>query len=451
MRIFGLDIRRAKMLTAVQNTGGGGWFGVVRESFGGAWQQNVVVDAPRQVLAFSAVYSCVTIIASDIAKLGIELVEEDEASGIHTEVAATSPYWQVLSKPNKYQTWFKFIEQWIVSKLLYGNTYVVKERDRRGIVTALYILDAQRVTPLVADNGDVYYQCAKDYLSHLADSTTFPASEIIHDTMVSLWHPLVGVSPIYACGLSATMGNRIQANSTRFFGNMSRPSGALTSPTSISDEVANRLKTAFEENFSGGNIGRLMVAGDGLKYDPMIIPAHDAQLIQQLEWSVDDVGRCFHVPLWKIGGTEPVRTSVESLNQTYYSDCLQALIESAEALLDDGLGLDKVGYHAEFCLDGLLRMDAAAQITALAESVKGGIRAPNEARKKINLPAIAGGDAVYLQQQNYSTEALAKRDALPDPFKTSTAAASPSPTAANDPMAVAAFTDFVVEGLACPT
>jgi phage portal protein BeeE len=30
-----------------------------------------------------------------------------------------------------------------------------------------------------------------------------PASEIIHDTYITPFHPLIGLSPIYACGLSA--------------------------------------------------------------------------------------------------------------------------------------------------------------------------------------------------------------------------------------------------------
>jgi FtsZ-binding cell division protein ZapB len=42
--------------------------------------------------------------------------------------------------------------------------------------------------------------------------------------------------------------------------------------------------------------------------------------------------------------------------------------------------------------------------------------APNEARFKENLPSVVGGDSCYLQQQNYSLEALAKRDAQQDPF-----------------------------------
>ena len=39
--------------------------------------------------------------------------------------------------------------------------------------------------------------------------------------MNCLYHPLVGLSPIYACGLAAQQGLAIQNGSTEFFGNMS--------------------------------------------------------------------------------------------------------------------------------------------------------------------------------------------------------------------------------------
>lgn len=458
MKIFGFEIARvrAQNYSAVPSggwSGGGGWFGIIREAIGGAWQSFMTIDAPKDILAFSAVYSCVTLIASDIAKLGIRLMEMDD-SGISSPVLGNSPFLAVLKKPNRFQTWFKFIEQWIVSKLLYGNAYILKERDARGVVVALYVLDAQRVTPLVADDGGVYYQLSKDYLAGLTEPITIPAREIIHDMMVSLWHPLVGVSPIYACGMSATMGNRIQSNSTRFFQNMSRPSGMLTAPGAISDETAARLKKHFEENFSGPNIGRIAVAGDNLKYEGFgAISPIDAQLIEQLKWTVEDVARCFHVPTWKIGDKEPVRTSVESLNQTYYSDCLQALIESAESLLDDGLSLSAPGYHTEFPLEGLMRMDTSARYTAKGLAVKDGWMAPNEARAGEGLKPVPGGATPYLQQQNYSLAALAKRDASNDPFSAGKALPAPAPApagsggAANDETAAAALAKTFIDGL----
>lgn len=432
MKFFGFEITRAKASdiggTAVHSDRG--WFSLIREPWGGAWQGNVKADAPKDILAFSAVFACVTGIASDVAKLALRVVAERD--GICTPVPGTSPLAAVFKRPNRFQNRIKFVEQWIVAKLLYGNAYALKERDGRNMVRALYLLHPERVTPLVTVDGAVYYRIASDHLAGLQDSITVPASEVIHDSMVSLWHPLAGVSPIYACAMSSTMGNKIQANSANFFGNASRPSGLLTSEGPMLEADANRLKKHFEENFAGTNMGRIAVGGDGLKFYPFTMPAADAQLIEQLKWTVEDVARCFRYPLYKLGGTVPAGSTVESLNQGYYSECLQPLIEPMELCLTEGVELP-ADHYAEFDLDGLLRMDQAALAKTEEILVGAGVKAPNESRRKLNLPPVKGGDSCYLQQQNFSLEALAKRDAQADPFKTTAPAApAPAPEGAND-------------------
>lgn len=418
------------------------WPPRINEPFSGAWQRNITPDSQTSILAFSAVFACVTGIASDVAKMRIKLTEE--VDGIYKEITKDSPWLPVLRKPNRYQNRIQFISDWIVSKLLYGNAYVLKERkDKRGIVTAMYVLNPMLVTPLVTEDGSVYYRLGRDFLAGVSeenfDSETpvVPASEIIHDRMCCLWHPLVGVSPIYACAVSATMGNRIQANSTNSFGNGSRPGGILTAPAKISDETAARLKKAFEENFSGPNVGRLAVLGDGLKFEPMTMSAESNQLIEQLKWTVEDVGRCFHYPAWKLnsGSMPPYSSGPDALTTMYYTDCLQPLIEPLELCLDEGLELPSDQY-TELDLDNLLRMDIAALFESNNKAVNGGWMKPDEARKRANLPSVAGGDSPYLQQQNYSLAALAKRDALADPFATSKPAAPalpPSPTPPAEP------------------
>lgn len=451
MRIFGIEIFRpkAKAMSAVH--GGGGWFNLVREGFAGAFQSVIQTDAPRSILAFSAVFSCVTLIASDIAKLCVNLVVADD-DGVCSPAPKASPFWAVLRKPNHFQTRIQFIEQWIISKLLYGNTYVLKQRDNRSMVVALYILDAQRVTPMVTEQGDVYYQLNADHLAGLQMSITVPASEIIHDRINCLWHPLVGISPIYACGMSATMGNKIQANSTRFFQNMSRPSGMLTAPGAISPELAARLKASWDENFTGLNLGKVAVLGDGLKYEAMTVSAIDAQLIDQLKWTVEDVARCFHMPLFKIGAAAGLagNLSVEAQQQLYLNDCLQIQIESLELCLNEGLAL-KDGYSVEVDEEGLLRMDGAAKAEAWANLVKGMIASPNEARKAFDLKPVAGGESPLAQQQNYSLAALAKRDAKEDPFASSKPAsaspAAPEPAGSDAVKEAAALADSLIKKL----
>jgi len=412
MQIFGLSIARTKQLVLSPPDSHRGWFQLVRESFTGAWQRNTEVVV-ADVVTYAAVYACITLIAQDIGKLRIKLVEKD-AGGIWTETesAAFSP---VLRKPNRYQTRIQLLEHWITSKLIWGNTYVMKERDNRDVVTALYILDPQRVTVLVAPDGSVYYQIKRDDLSgQRQEELLAPASEIIHDRNCALYHPLVGVSPITACGLAAMQGLRIQDNSSVFFENGAQPGGFLTAPGAITNETAQRLKTYWDANFSGANRGKVAVGGDGLKYEQLSMSAVDSQLIEQLKWTVENVAMAFHMPPHKLGiGQLPPYGNFEAVQRDYYNACLHPHIESIELLLDEGLGLTAVPGRrlgTELDIDNLLRMDTAALIDAEAKAVGAGISAPNESRYRLNLRPKTGGDSPMMQQQNYSLEALAERD-----------------------------------------
>ena len=418
MQLFGwtISFRRTKAasLPLAPLSSGGGWWSLVRDPVPGAWQSNAEIRAD-DVLTYSAVFACVTLIASDIAKLNLRLVERDHF-GIWTETssAAFSP---VLRKPNRYQTRIKFVEQWLVSKLIHGNTYVLKERDQRGVVKALYVLDPTRVTPLVAPDGSIYYQLRRDNLTGLqADSITVPASEIIHDAMVALYHPLIGVSPIYACGQAALQGLSIQNNSKAFFTNGSNPGGVLTAPGAISNETAARLAATWKANYSGPNAGNVAVLGDGLKYEKMATNAVDAQLIEQLNWTAVNVCNCYHVQPYMIGiGPPPPYANVEPLLQRSYAQPIQPLLESFELCLDEGLELPPT-YGTEFDIDDLLRMDTLSKTKAAADAIGSGGMSPNEARYRyLNLGPVPGGDTPYLQQRYYALSALARRDQEPIP------------------------------------
>ncbi|MEO8719450.1 MAG: phage portal protein, partial [Burkholderiales bacterium] len=371
-----------------------GWVG---EAFGGAWQRNLVLDGADELLGFAAIFACVSLIAGDISKLRIKLLRSDSNDiWLETEISSFAP---VLRKPNRYQTRPQFIEQWVSSKLIWGNTYVLKERDRRGVVEAMYVLNPASVRAMIAPDSSIYYQLGNNRLAGVPDgSVTVPASEIIHDRGQCLFHPLVGVSPLYAAAAAGTQGRRIQSNSKSFFENMSRPGGHLTAPGTIPDATAARLKSDFETGFSGINLGKLFVSGDGLRFEQFSIPAEQAQLIEQLKWTGEDVARAFLVPAYKIGlGSAPSLGSAAALNQEYYQQVLQRNIEGIEALLDDGLDLPS-DLSAEFDLDQLLRMDAKTRAETIELKIKSGVMSPNEARRLDNLPPVPGGDSPYLQQ-----------------------------------------------------
>ena len=413
----------------------GPWRRVSGETYTGSWQQGVQPETPETLLAFAAVYGCVTLIAGDIAKLTLRLTALEQGVWVETSNSAYSP---VLRKPNRYQTKSQFLMAWVVSKLLWGNTFVLKERDQRGVVVALYVLDPALVRVVVSSDGGVYYSVMKDMLAAPQGGVLVPASEIIHDRAICPFHPLIGVGPLHAAAVSATQGRKIQTNSSVFFQNMSRPSGQLTSPDEIGDETADRLKREFEERFSGANVGRLLVAGSGLKYEAMTMPAEQAQLIEQLGWTGEDCVRPFLVPAYKLGlGNPPTFNNIGQLSQEYYSTCLQGHMDGIETLLSEGLGL-ALNLRVDIDEEGLLRMDPLARADRAQKLMQAGAMAPDQARATEGwLPLPDGaGKVPFMQQQNYPVTVLAKRtDLMPQPAPAAPAgpATAPAPAPAADP------------------
>lgn len=426
----------------LQGIGGGNWRTVFDSTIrqpDNMFQTNEFLHTDR-ILSFDPVYACTTLIANDIGKLR-QCLQGMNADGVPEEMTS-SAFSPVLASPNQYQNHIQFKQWWITSKLGHGNTYALKQRDQRNVVIALHILHPHRVTPLVAPDGSVYYRLSEDNLSGIEEATvTVPASEVIHDRMNCLFHPLIGTSPLYAAALSAMQGLGIQRDSTRFFANGSNPGGVLTAPGQISEATAKRASEFWEKNYAGShNAGKVAVLGDGLKFEPMRMTSVDAQVADQLKLGATFICSAFHVPPFKIGIADiPVRQTVSDLNQIYYSDCLQVLMAEYELCMTQGIGADAAGY--EVCLDedGLLRMDEATQITTLGTAVDKTIMTPNEARGRLNLKKVTGGDSLYKQQQEFSLAALDARDrANPAPSSVAPAAPKPAagkPDAANDPNA----------------
>src|SRR6478736_1747629 len=151
-----------KLLAPIRGQGRGGWWPWVREPYTGAWQKNDEWHLD-DVSAYHAVYSCITLIASDIGKMPFKVLREDQ-DGIWNATTYKN-FNKLLKKPNPYQNHIQFKQWWATSKLFRGNTYGLKYRGPAGQVERIYILNPDLVTPLVSDSGEVFYQLSADNLS----------------------------------------------------------------------------------------------------------------------------------------------------------------------------------------------------------------------------------------------------------------------------------------------
>ena len=108
MRLFGFEIARTQKALQPARSDFGSWlWSSVREPFAGAWQRNITADKRENLLAFSAVFACIALIAEDIAKLRPRVMEQN-ADGTWTEVNRNTPFAAVLRKPNRTRRAYSF-------------------------------------------------------------------------------------------------------------------------------------------------------------------------------------------------------------------------------------------------------------------------------------------------------------------------------------------------------
>lgn len=410
MKVFGINITRQKALDAVGGTWRNAWR-VISEPFTGAWQRNIE-EKRGDLLTYPTLYACIMRISSDIGKLPFSLRSRD-SNGVWTEVANPA-YDPVLRKPNGFQTPAQFREYWIIAKLTQGNAYILKRRDERNVVIGLYVLDPDKVLPMVSDSGAVFYQLQTDKINSLpdgypAENLIVPASEIIHDRCMAIHHPLIGVPPLAAAHWPALKNMKIMRSATEFFANNAQPGGLLTAPAGMSEEDAKEVQNYWNREFSEGKSGKVAIIGADMKFTPFAMKSIDAQMVEQMRYGDEQICQPFGIPPFKVGiGTIPSGLGVDGINLMYANDALQTHIQHMEDLLDDGLSI-KRPLGVELDTESLLRMDESKKAEIATKLVGGMVKTPDEGRRTFNLAPTPGGDTLWGQNQDYPLGMLADR------------------------------------------
>jgi HK97 family phage portal protein len=368
----------------------------------GSWQMNM--NQPRrgyELTAFSAVYACVNIIASDIAKLPVQVWALNMDNGTR-DLRRRDYYTALMREPNGYQTAADFMQTFVQSYLLQGNTYCyVGDRNARGEVRSLHVLNPHRVKTLINQaNGEIFYECGEDYLAGIGPNTIVPERDMIHHRLPLLpGYPLVGVTPIFAASASSALGLRILQDSQQFFGNSSRPSGVLSVPGHMSEELQTRMKQEWDEAYRGAEFGKVAVLKGGTTWQPLTITATDAQLIEQLRYSVEDVGRVFRVPVFMLGDLSKVSyRNTEQMTRAYLSNCIGWHLEALQQRLARAFDFP-ITYEIRFDLSAFLRTEIDIRFTAYQQALNAGWQSINEVRAQEGLGPVPGGDEPRVQMQ----------------------------------------------------
>ncbi|MGC1300921.1 MAG: phage portal protein [Caulobacteraceae bacterium] len=362
-------------------------------------------------MTVSAVYGCVTRLATDLARCTPYLYRRSK-DGIE-EREDDHPLYELFERPNPQQEWFEFAFQMWVGYLLRGNCYAPIQRDSRGDPTALIPVNPDAAMVLEAADGNVFINMNRLGLWQIAMLRDFPVA-IPSDDVFHLrgltFNSLVGVSTIGLARDAIGLSMALEQQASRWIANGARPSTWLKSPKQLTDAAAKRLKTQFDDLHAGyQNTGKTVVLEDGLEPVALQLTSVDLQFIAQRQWQPEDVCRFFGVPPHKIGLYADKRSDPQPItaqDQDYVNSAVTWRATAFEKRFAWTFGLDRDArgrrlprdeqLRLKHDLPELLRADITTQANVSRLNVLSGITTQNEERAARGLPPLPGGDRLMM-------------------------------------------------------
>lgn len=166
-----------------------------------------------------------------------------------------------------------------------------------------------------------------------------------------------------------------------------------------SEDDRKRFATSWKSRFAGDdgtNTGGTPLLEDGMRLEATQFNAREAQWAEATRLSREDVCAVYHVNPGLIYHTDAqTYASAKDNARALYADTLAPLLDMMQqrinASLVAQLGLDG-SHYCEFDLDAKLRGSFEEQAQVMQASVGAPWMTRNEARARLNLPALDGGD-----------------------------------------------------------
>jgi HK97 family phage portal protein len=343
----------------------------------------------------AAVYACVYVIASSIAAMPLQLYRRDGTSRKREKTHRLAGF--LDDAPNGAMTWPQLREAMLYQLVLRGNAYT-RNFWRGGHVGEMFPLPQDVVEPKLTDARRLGYEVREN--SAKVPPGLFFVPDLAHFKGMSA-DGLTGISPIEHCRMTMRAATAITEHGTTTAEKGAPLRGIVTNaPPMRNDEAAKnaraRLSSAVAE--AGRGDGVAIFEGD-LKFTPVSMSMRDAQFIESMRFSVEEIARIFNVPPHKIQMLERATfNNIEHLSREFYSAALLPWITRIESTLNACLltkGDREAGIYLRHNADGLLRGDLATRAEAYTKQIGSGILTPNEARAMEERDAIEGGDNAF--------------------------------------------------------
>tara|TARA_R100000773_G_scaffold18054_1_gene16354 strand:+ start:963 stop:3200 length:2238 start_codon:yes stop_codon:yes gene_type:complete len=351
------------------------------------------------------VYRCVNEIAKGASavpymiKVGDEIVEE---TAVHT----------LLDRPNPLQSYSEFFNSLFSYLLLSGNAYILRVGPENQPPQELHLLRPDRI---VIKGGDKYIPERYEYMINGRVQEVYEvdqengASELKH---IKLWNPLddyYGCSPIGAAAVEIDQHNLASKHNVNLLNNGARPSGAVVFKpkddagysVNLTESQRQQLLTDLNNRFSGtSNAGRPLLLEGDFDWKEMGLSPKDMDFINLKHMSATDIALCFGVPSQLVGVPDSqTYSNVAEARLALYEETIIPHLRKIQSDLNEWLlPMFADNLKFEYNIDEIPAITERRRMIYenVTSAVREGIITRNEARERLGLSPMDGGNELYI-------------------------------------------------------
>lgn len=334
------------------------------------------------------VFAAITLIADGVSSLPPRAYTEN-ADG--TRVATEVPQW--IRKPHPEIRRAEIFGQLLMSAIAWGDGFALfQRRPSDGVIVGLQVLDPATVT-VEWDPAKPGY---RRYRINGAGAwlTTY---DVFHLQGPTLPGEAAGMSVIRYAREAIGLGLTLEEYGARYFGQGSQAKIVLELPGNIDEPKAKEIVRTFERFHKGrNNWHRPAIVSGGAKLHQVSITPDDAQFLQSRDFQAVEIARWFRVPPHRVGivnkstswGSGLAEENMAMLQHTYRP----WITRLQDAFSMYAPGGQTFGTLIELDTSALLQGTFKEQADIWTGLFEKQVVTKNEARQKLGLPKVEGGD-----------------------------------------------------------
>lgn len=323
----------------------------------------------RDPLNMSVVFRGVQILQTAVSGLPVRQLRR----GMAVEPA------RIVERPDP-DTWrADFISETVMGLALNGNAFWLRLEGVDGSTIGL-----RNLPPALVSVSDARGDIANPDKRYGYMGREYTAADIIHLRFLKVPGRLRGMGPIEAAREEIEGAIDARDYKSRYFSEGTHPTGIISTPKPLSDEVAEKVKEGFKRNVDDVKV----LTGD-LKYTQLALSPKDMQFLETQQFDTTQIARLLGIP------ASLMLAAVEGSNLTY-SNIEQEWIQFADFTLEAyaqpiELALGEVlprGTTVELDWDSMRRSDTKTKAETYQILIACGVLTVDEARGMEGRPPL---------------------------------------------------------------